>query len=234
MNCPYLFVLAGGLNQLPNCATHNSLEELQEKNLSNGFCLRIHRCPQDWQSNIKTLVELGDAAEGYNPLTDKNGSLLCCDAIIPNFQPNKHCLGIYKNNCDLWELIDGISLTMIKNETCWFYPTENGTYLSWHSQLRLKTKPGQLAEPHLLEMNEHYSRSKLHLLWSLMADEKEMTPVGITYRDLRIDWDLVSCKPETFSTWSSFRVDDMAPIPLEVISKIRTTRKIITSGVASK
>jgi hypothetical protein len=67
-----------------------------------------------------------------------------------------------------------------------------------------------------------------------MADEKEMTPVGITYRDLRIDWDLVSCKPETFSTWSSFRVDDMAPIPLEVISKISTTRKIITSGVASK
>lgn len=234
MACPYLFVLAANSGELPSIAAEDCLEELHSRVLSTGFCLRIHRCPNDWKSDIETLVEQGEAvAEGHNPLAGEKGSLLCCDAIIPYYEPSKHWLGIYKPEANKWEIVDKFLLRDADNEPCWFYPTENGTYLSWHSRLKLTTKPGKLAEPELLERVDQYSREKLHVLWSLMADEEEMTCVGITYKNLRIDWGIVSCKPEAFSTWSSFKVNDMEPKPLEVISTISTTRKITTSGLAS-
>lgn len=234
MDTSYLFILARNAEELPDLADRIQLEKLQGVSLSTGFCLRIHRCPIDWQSDIETLVEQGEAvAEGNNPMAKEEGSLLCCDAIIPDFQPDQHWLGVYTFSANQWKLLDNFCLNEAQNEPCWFYPTENGKYLSWHSKLQLTTKPGIIAEPDLLEDEEEYSRENVQLLWSLMADDKEMTAVGITYKNLRIDWGLIRCKPEIFSTWSSFLVNDMESKPLEMISTISTTRKLTTSAPAS-
>jgi len=126
MDTSYLFILARNAEELPDLADRIQLEELQGVSLSTGFCLRIHRCPIDWQSDIETLVEQGEAvAEGNNPMAKEEGSLLCCDAIIPDFQPDQHWLGVYTFSANQWKLLDNFCLNEAQNEPCWFYPTEN-------------------------------------------------------------------------------------------------------------
>ena len=44
------------------------------------------------------------------------------------------------------ERLDAFPLRDAENETCWFYPTEDGAYLSWENQRRLELLPGVMAE----------------------------------------------------------------------------------------
>jgi hypothetical protein len=105
------------------------------------------------------------------------------------------------------ECLDLFPLREASNETCWFYPTEDGRYLSWEKRSRIIAQPGFL--PDILDEDESsdYQRSEIHLLWSLMADDQSLTCVGLTYKKRRIEWPLLKVEPEPFATWRCFRVD---------------------------
>jgi hypothetical protein len=106
--------------------------------------------------------------------------------------------------------LDRYALLEAANETCWFYPTENGRYLSWENRRRIQTLPGYLPDRSPQPTPFPYSHGDVHVLWSLMADDLALTSVGLTYRRHRIEWPLVSEKEETLSTWTEFQVDSMA------------------------
>ena len=108
------------------------------------------------------------------------------------------------------ERLDTFPLRDAENETCWFYPTEDGAYLSWENQRRLELQPGVLAEQPLQAQPVPYQRPDLHVLWSLMADDRALTCVGLTYGRRRIDWPVVAVVPEACATWTSFSLDSMA------------------------
>ncbi|MEA5423948.1 hypothetical protein [Synechococcus sp. CCY9202] len=108
------------------------------------------------------------------------------------------------------ERLDAFPLRDAENETCWFYPTEDGAYLSWENQRRLELLPGVMAEQPLQTQPIPYQRPDLHVLWSLMADDRSLTCVGLTYGRRRIDWLVVAAVPEACATWTSFSLDSMA------------------------
>ncbi|MFN5117178.1 MAG: hypothetical protein ACK5JJ_03655 [Cyanobacteriota bacterium] len=154
-----------------------------------------------------------------------------CDAVVPHLDPRTLWLGVYEisgerlpnegfrgpagHPCRQIEILstrclDSFPLREAENETCWFYPTENGTYLCWENQRRLETLPGFLPDQGITEVSSPYRRSDLHVLWSLMADDQALTCVGLTYAGKRIEWTTSFSDPEPFATWTSFCVDTMA------------------------
>ena len=106
--------------------------------------------------------------------------------------------------------LDRFPLRQADNETCWFYPTEDGPYLAWENQRRVETLPGFLPERPLQAEPVAFERADLHVLWSLMADDLALTCVGLTYRGRRIEWPVRATQPEPFATWTAFRVDSSA------------------------
>ncbi|MDM7952728.1 MAG: hypothetical protein QUV07_05880 [Cyanobium sp. CZS 25K] len=151
---------------------------------------------------------------------------LICDAVVPHLEPRSLWLGAYELSgpalhghsahppdrlqIQAIRCLDQFSLRHADNETCWFYPTENGDYLCWESQRKLELAPGYPADPCVQEERIAYARSDLQLLWSLMADNQSLTCVGLTYQSRRIEWPVAASDPEPFATWTSFRVDSMA------------------------
>lgn len=97
----------------------------------------------------------------------------------------------------------------ITHESCWFYPTDNGDYLCWENQRKLQLKPGFPVEGHQVKNPIAYDRGDLRLLWSLMADDLDLTCVGLTYQRRRIEWPIALAESEPSVTWTSFSVDDM-------------------------
>jgi hypothetical protein len=116
--------------------------------------------------------------------------------------------------------LDRFPLREAENETCWFYPTDNGTYLCWENQRRLETLPGFLPDHPMTVEPTAYARGNVHVLWSLMADDQALTCVGLTYAGRRIEWTTVAAVPEPFATWTSFEVDTMADASYREISSI--------------
>ena len=106
--------------------------------------------------------------------------------------------------------MDRFALTEAENETCWFYPTDNGSYLCWENQLSLGKLPGWLPEQGIHGAPIAYDRGEVHVLWSLMADDAALTCVGLTYQRRRIEWPLTRRTPEPSATWTWFEVDTMA------------------------
>jgi hypothetical protein len=106
--------------------------------------------------------------------------------------------------------LDRFPLREADNETCWFYPTDDDTYLAWENQRRVETLPGFLPERPLHTEPVAFQRADLHVLWSLMADDLALTCVGLTYRGRRIEWTVQASQPEPFATWTAFRVDSSA------------------------
>ena len=106
------------------------------------------------------------------------------------------------------QLLDEVPLIRIENETCWFYPTEQGVFLSWTSQMKIIYNPGHLSEQIWQKCRPEYSRQELRLLWTLMADDTTLTCVGLTYGGRRIEWlKAESSVPEDI-TWSAFEINN--------------------------
>jgi hypothetical protein len=160
---------------------------------------------------------------------------LLCDAVVPHFEPRTHWLGVYELNGSettdqpypldslpgaTVRCLDRFPLREAENETCWFYPTEDGRYLSWENQRRLETLPGYLPERPLQEDAPRYERSAIHVLWSLMADDLALTCVGLTCGGRRIEWPLLRTDPEPFSTWTCFQIDSCGESSFQEISNI--------------
>ncbi len=155
---------------------------------------------------------------------------LICDAVVPHLEPRALWLGAYELSgpdsgqerapsgghpaerlgIESVRCLDQFPLREADNETCWFYPTDNGAYLCWENQRRLELAPGYPADSCLQEGPVSYQRSDLQLLWSLMADDQSLTCVGLTYQKRRIEWPIAASNPEPFATWTAFRVDAMA------------------------
>lgn len=155
---------------------------------------------------------------------------LICDAVVPHFDPRSLWIGVYRVEGEpvasppglapthplraltvrSVQCLDRFALRDADNETCWFYPTEDGTYLGWENQRRVELLPGYLPERPVQEEPPSFQREDLHVLWSLMADDLALTCVGLTWRGRRIEWPVRGSDPEPFATWTSFRVDSSA------------------------
>ena len=77
---------------------------------------------------------------------------LLCDAVVPHFEPRSLWLGVYELRGTVTadptypldslqevsvQCLDQFPLRDAENETCWFYPTEDGRYLSWENQRQI-------------------------------------------------------------------------------------------------
>ncbi len=162
------------------------------------------------------------------PAEPMSSSSRICDTLIPRFDPESLWLGVYqvsgKQNEDADSsahpaqqlciekitCLDKLSLLDVNNDTCWFYPTEDGEYLSWESQHSIAMEPGYPADKSFLDDQHQYERCHLNLLWSLMAKDTDLTCVGLTYMNRRIEWPLQILDRKRSANWTSFRADSLA------------------------
>jgi hypothetical protein len=230
MACRLVFLLVSRSAIPQPGARWQELVEAQSQSLGSGIYLRLFPAQEDWNGSLDDLIIEGKAdATGHNPFcqavsASKNKSnQILCDSFIPYIEPKLLWLAVYKvegrtidpnaaypsQSLDIEsvECLDQFPLREASNETCWFYPTEDGRYLSWEKRSRIIVQPGFL--PDILDEDESndYQRSEIHLLWSLMADDQSLTCVGLTYKKRRIEWPLLKVEPEPFATWRCFRVD---------------------------
>jgi hypothetical protein len=157
---------------------------------------------------------------------DLGGHLPCvCDAITPRFEPGRLWLGVYQPSTlqpDGWHQLDRFPLSEACNENCWFYPTHDGHYLSWQRDLGVTLGPGRIVDPALDAppgQASSYSRERIALLWSLLADDTSLTCVGLTYAGRRIDWPLQQSQWAASATWTTFSVDSSREQALIVHSR---------------
>ncbi|MCP9806766.1 hypothetical protein KBY71_09595 [Cyanobium sp. T1B-Tous] len=197
-----------------------------------GRALRLFRLPDHWQGSLDDLVATGCATiRGDDPLpaaASERRSLIC-DAVVPLLEVSSIWIGVYALRGPAWpegqaprplegpplqvqhvQLLDRFPLAEAANETCWFYPTDNGSYLCWENRTHVTLLPGWLPEQGVQQSPISYDRGDVHVLWSLMADDEALTCVGLTYQRRRIEWPLGSRTPEPSATWTCFEVDTMA------------------------
>jgi hypothetical protein len=231
-----VFVLASEEQGLPGDTPEwSELQKAQRQGIRSGVALRIFKVPSAWQGELEDLVGGGRAdAHGADPFLQGQGgggSDRICDAVVPHLEPRSLWLGVYelggpplpaqektpisghpatRMEVTSSRCLDRFPLRDAENETCWFYPTDNGTYLCWENQRRLETLPGFLPDHPLQDDPPAYARGDVHVLWSLMADDQALTCVGLTFAGRRIEWTTLAAAPEPFATWTSFEVDTMA------------------------
>jgi hypothetical protein len=192
-----LFLLAPVEALAADRLTSSDLESVQRQGVSSAFALRI--------------VVTRDLGGQLNRV---------CDAITPRFEPERLWLGVYQpclKQPDCWQRLDRFPLSEASNDTCWFYPTHNGHYLSWQRDLDVTLGPGQIADPPD-GGHKSYQRAHIALLWSLLADDTNLTCVGITYGGRRIDWPLKQSHWAQSARWNEFTVDSKREQPLVVHS----------------
>ena len=161
-----------------------------------------------------------------------------CDTLIPRFDPELLWLSVYQVSGTKREdaesyghpaqqlcikqitCLDKLSLSDVNNDTCWFYPTEDGEYLSWESVHSIAMEPGYLADVSILDDQHQYERGHLNLLWSLMAKDRDLTCVGLTYMNRRIEWPMQITDKKRSANWISFRADSLAENSYSEVSKI--------------
>ena len=169
------FVLAPASDLPQGPTSWADLADAQARGLERAMALRIFACPTDWPGNLETLVEAGLAHSGgadpFGVSPQVQAGLqapsapgqrgLRCDALVPVLDAASLCLGIYGQpeppvggppgaqadaNPGPIHCLACLPLAEIENETCWFYPTENGRYLSWQSQRPRRFLPGRLPD----------------------------------------------------------------------------------------
>ena len=212
------FVLARGQDLPGEGADWSALASAQERGPSRGRALRLFRLPEHWPGNLDALVTSGCATiAGDDPLGGPGERrALVCDAVVPELEVASLWMGVYAlsgtgpREGAVVRLLDRFPLQEAANETCWFYPTDNGTYLCWSNPLALSLAPGWLPEQDPQADPIAYDRGAVHVLWSLMADDAALTCVGLTYQGRRIEWPLLSRRPDPRATWTWFEVDTMA------------------------
>jgi hypothetical protein len=212
-----IFVLAP-VEALPDAiATRSQLEGAQRQGPAGGSALRLFRPGRATPTSLPTLPLNGRLTGEQRRTPD--GCQLLCDALVPHFEPQSHWLGVYQGLTDepgRFACLERLPLRELGSETCWFYPTHDGAYLSWERAQRLLLGPGSIADAPEDLLNSAYESSRLRLLWSLFADDSSLTCVGITYGGQRIDWPILWSVPELVATWSRFRVDSSAETSLVV------------------
>jgi hypothetical protein len=206
MPAPLAFVLAPHDHLPPDgLAAWGDLVAAQSQGIREAQALRLFEVSP---SLMAALPRLG--FEGAVPpvLQAQERCRLICDAVIPGFAVDTLWLAAYAVSDDPNRLqaLDRFPLRDAQNEACWFYPTEDGTYLSWQNGRQLTLGPGSPADPAVPAAPEDYRRSDVHLLWSLMADDTELTCVGITWKGVRIAWPELDARPLPASTWRAFEV----------------------------
>lgn len=216
MTSQLLFVVAPA-TQLPEATTAlAAVERAQAAGPSTGFALRIFNRGAEHPDLGLLPVDGGLTGEQRR---SGDGTQLLCDALVIRIEPQHHWLGVYQpdadNPADL-HCLDRVPLSELSNATCWFYPTHDGTYLSWERALRLSLRPGAIADCPETLSRQPYDRGKLCVLWSLLGDDAGLTCVGLTYGGQRLNWPLRSQSPEPVATWGRFRVDSQADTSLTV------------------
>jgi hypothetical protein len=193
------------------------------------------------------------ALSGLEPPAPPLQRNLRCDALVPVLDATSLCLGIYAQatcqaeaspdqaqdlaqgelpgpiqdpNQNPIQCLACLPLAEIENETCWFYPTENGRYLSWQSQRPRSFLPGRLPDGEASGPAESFEPGQLRLLWSLLADDPALTCVGLTYRGRRIEWPIQPRAleaEEAAAVWTWFELDDLSPQPWQRLDRIETS-----------
>jgi hypothetical protein len=210
MTSSLIFVVAPA-SQLP--ADPSSVQDLQMAQAggpTTGFALRIFNRGAEHPDLAVLPVDgrlTGDRRRG------SDGTQLLCDAVVVRIDPQHHWLGVYRNDPGepaSVQCLDRVALRDLSNATCWFYPTHDGTFLSWERGQRLSLQIGSIADCPEELSEAPYERSRLSVLWSLLADDASLTCVGLTYSGQRLDWPLQALSPEPMATWSRFCVDSQA------------------------
>jgi hypothetical protein len=222
------FVVCREPSPLREASNWHDLVEAQRQALRSGTQLRLFRLPQGAadgpQDDLMASGRL--SAAGERPVLHNGVAQVICDALVPLIEPRSLWLGVYhlsgheQTSPDSGSgprlvvedvaCLDCYPLQEAANETCWFYPTENGRYLAWENRKRIQTLPGHLPDRPPQPNPLPYQHGDVHVLWSLMADDHALTCVGLTYRRQRIEWPLVGEIPEPLATWTQFQVDSMA------------------------
>jgi hypothetical protein len=240
-----VFVLTPEERLPPEGACWSDLLQAQAHGLRSAITLRIFAAPTGEPDALDALINAGSAdIRGANPYGSSQGRTLC-NALVPHIEPRSLGIGVYELNgianasaataigtateqlhgptglaIESIRCLDRFALRQAENETCWFYPTDAGHYLSWENRSRLRTEPGFLPEIPPQDIPSAYRREDIHVLWSLMADDLALTCVGLTYAKRRIEWPLLRSEPEECATWTSFRIDPMAEESYEELSSI--------------
>jgi hypothetical protein len=216
MTAPLIFVVAPAA-QLPDATTSKEeLQEAQASGPSTGFALRIFSRGAEHPDLAQLPVDGRLTGEQRR---SSDGTQLLCDARIVRIEPQHHWLGVYQGdpaNPASLQCLDRVALSELSNATCWFYPTHDGSFLSWERGLRLHLQPGWIADCPEELSSAPYDRSRISVLWSLLGDDAGLTCVGLTYGGQRLDWPLQSLSPEPMATWGRFRVDSQAEHSLVV------------------
>jgi hypothetical protein len=221
------FVLCRDAALLREAKDWPSLLEAQRQGLRSGTQLRLFRLPKSaGETGDSPLASGALTASGDPPRTRDGESQLICDALVPLIEPRRLWLGVYQVSGPPEDLVashQGLGLRVetvtcldchplqeAPNETCWFYPTDNGHYLAWENRRQIQTLPGHLPDRPPQPDPFPHAPGDVHLLWSLMADDHALTCVGLTWRRQRIAWPLVSDAQERLATWTEFKIDSMA------------------------
>ncbi len=212
----------------------------QHEAITEAQSLRIFRCPPGWDGSLDELVSAGRAnAAGDDPfevLPDAStesspARRLLCNATIPRFAAERLWLSVYDLKSEeaspqaepiQLRLLDSFPLAAAANETCWFFPTDDGRYLSCATNEQVRCLPGFTPELRFSDTPFSYDRAGIKVLWSLMADEECLRCVGLTYERRRVDFPLIERQRSVDTTWMAFQVDSQAEQPLQVTSTITT------------
>lgn len=221
------FVLCRDAARLKGATDWPTLLEAQRMGLRSGTRLRLFRRPGGEGGSADSLVPAGALkASGECPSTSHGPARVICDALVPLIDPRSLWLGVYELRglpdetadreagpgfrVEAVTCLDCYPLQDAANETCWFYPTDNGHYLAWENRRQIQTLPGHLPDRPPQTTPFPYAHGDVHLLWSLMADDHALTCVGLTWRRQRIEWPVLGELAEALATWTEFRIDAMA------------------------
>ncbi|MEB3334743.1 MAG: hypothetical protein VKP70_07135 [Cyanobacteriota bacterium] len=233
-----VFVLSREDSLLKAATDWPSLLAAQRQGLRSGTQLRLFRLPEPMAEGSGDDVIRSGALKpsGGCPQTRNGPAQVICDALVPLIEPRSLWLGVYQVqgpqeegppglpglglSVEAVTCLDCYPLQEAANETCWFYPTENGRYLAWENRRRLQTLPGVLPDRTPQDTPFPYAHGDVHLLWSLMADDHALTCVGLTWRRQRIEWPLRSEAPEELATWTEFQIDSMAESSYQELNSV--------------
>ncbi len=221
------FVCCTDADLLRGATDWPTLLNAQRRGLRSGTQLRLFRLPEPTgDPSPSPLASGGLNASGDTPRTRDGEAQLICDALVPLMEPRRLWLGVYQVSgppedpflpqagvglrVETVTCLDCYPLQEAANETCWFYPTDNGHYLAWENRRQIETLPGHLPDRPAQPEPFPYAHGDVHLLWALMADDHALTCVGLTWRRQRIAWPLVSERQERLATWTEFKIDSMA------------------------
>jgi hypothetical protein len=217
MDAPFQFVLAPAEALPATDCSPEAIDAAQRLGLQKGSALRLFSLSGQRPWDLQDLPLDGSLTGESRRSAD--GCQRICDAVIPQIDPDQLWLGVYRSTGpgDARVLcVDRFPLSRARNETCWFYPTHDGTFLSWTRALTLVLSPGTIADGRSDLLHAPYDRDQIRLLWSLLADDDHLTCVGLTYGGQRIDWAVLEASPEPQAVWSRFVVDSSAEVSLVV------------------